>query len=299
MGSQIESVQRYGGNHFPDYDRFVRGTLSLFLNGDVDAREGSATDGVMIGAFTLVSPDFALLDDGGTFSDDTTDFTDAGTADVALMPATEAVNDAFYIGDAAKFSGIKITLSTAGVGTAVVYEYYNTKGAWVNLATAHNLQDDSTGLTAGTSTYFITWELPSDWASTEVGDENASGTGYFVRIRVTTASFTTVPVATQGWVLGVKSGVGVNFPSEGIVTGASWTADTVSGSTDDTILQIVNLDKGTATTVTLTKATKAGYADVDAVNGLAFAKGDTLLIQCIKGDATEVADVNLVLEFKQ
>lgn len=298
MGNAIEDVQRYFGTTFPNIDSYRREVLPFFLNGDVDAREGPATDGVVIGEYTLVSPDFAFLDDGGVFADDTTDFNDAGTADVALMPGTEVVNDAFYIGDANPFSGIKITLSTAGVGSAVVYEYYNTKGQWVNLATAHNLVDSSSGLTAGTSTYFITWAVPNDWAMTEVGDENASGEGYFVRIRVTTASFSTVPVATQGWVLGTTSAVGPQFPTNGIVTGASWTADTVSGSTDDTVVQIVNATKGTATTVTLTKATRAGYSDVAAINGLAFERGDVIVLQVLEGDSTEMADVNLLIEYK-
>jgi len=290
----IESIQRFFGNSFPKVDNYVRIPYSVFLNGDVDAREGSAANGVVLGALTLTAATYAYLDDGGVFTDDTTDFNSAGTADVALMPASEAVNDAFYIGHATqKFGGIQLILSTAGVGTAVVYEYYN-GSAWVNLATAHLLQDDSTGLTAGTSTYDITWLVPTNWTKTTVDGDSA----YWVRIRVTTASFTTVPVASRGYVYALTEGVGVNFPLEGYIDGVSWTADTASGSTDDTVLQLINVTRGTTTSVTITKATKAGHAATANEYGLAFAKGDEFVIQCVDGDATEFADMNLIFEVK-
>src|SRR5690606_29374193 len=193
-------------------------TLSMFLTGDVDAREGPASDGVVVGALNVVDFTYGFLDDGGVFSDDTTDLNDVGTADVALMPATEVVNDAFYFGLSEKFTGISITLSTAGDGSAVTFEYYNGH-SWVNLATAHNLVDDSAGFTTGTSTYLITWTIPSDWAQVLVVDENASGTAYWVRARVSTASYSTVPVATRGRALQAKGSTGIGFPANGIVDG--------------------------------------------------------------------------------
>jgi len=293
MGNAIESVQRFFGNHFPKIDDYRREVLPVFLSGDVDAREGESADGVVFGKLTLAAVTYAASDDGGVFAAETTDINDVGAADVTLLPATEAVNDAFYFGGASKFAGIKITLSTAGVGDTVVFEYYNGR-TWVNLATAHNLQDDSTGFTAGTSTYFITWDVPTDWATVAVNSQ----TNYYVRARVTAASYTTIPVATQAWLLSIVAGEGVYWPTTGIVTGVSWAIDVASGSTDDTVLQLINLTKGTSTTVTITKATKAGHAAVAAVNGLAFDMGDEFVIQCTVGDASEAADVNLLVEYK-
>jgi hypothetical protein len=60
--------------------------------------------------------DLALYDDGGVFTDDTTDANDAGAGDVDLIPATEAENDAFYIGHHAPFGQVGFDLGTAGVG---------------------------------------------------------------------------------------------------------------------------------------------------------------------------------------
>lgn len=294
MGNAIEAVQRYFGNHFPGIDSLRRESLSLHLNGDVDAREGSATDGVVIGAYTLQAVGYGYQDDGGSFTDDTTDLNDAGTDDVAVFPTAEAQNDAFYFGDAAKFSGLKIVLGTAGSSAGVVaWEYYD-GAAWTSLATAHKLQDDTDSFNATAGTYFVTFVQPTDWTKTTINSTEA----YWVRARCTTVYDTTNPLITQAYLLATDTGVGVNFPANGIVTGASWTADTASGATTDTVIQIVNLTKATATTVTLTKATKAGYNDVAATNGLAFEKGDTLLLQCVQGDSSEVADVNLVIEFK-
>lgn len=133
--------------------------------------------------------DYAYLDDGGAFTDDTTDFNDVGADDVELMPATEVVNDAFYYGNDTKFINLNLNIGQAGVGTAITWEYWN--GAW----TALSPTDNTTGYTvAGTNTVTVT--PPDDWVVTTVNGQEA----YWWRARVSTASFTTQPLLTQGWI---------------------------------------------------------------------------------------------------
>lgn len=138
---------------------------------------------------------FAFIDDGGIFTDDTADMNDADVGDVPLMPAVEATNDAFYFGHATlKFHGARLTIGTAGVGDTIVWEYWN--GAWVNLNTAKSFYDKTVGLTvAGTKE--VEFDAPTDWATTTINSQLA----YWVRARVTAANFTTIPLATQGWLM--------------------------------------------------------------------------------------------------
>lgn len=291
MGSQIESVQRYFGNHFPEIDKFHRETVPFYFAGNVTQRGGTLSNGVLVGRYTLAPVGVALQEDEseGTFVDETADINSAGTGDVTFFPATDAVNDAFYYGDSQRFSGISVTIGTAGTDGVVAWEYWNGR-TWVALS---NLVDSSTSYKAGTSTYFITFAQPRDWAKTTVDGNEA----YFVRSRITTV-FDTNPVGSRAYLLSTKAGEGLAFPSNGIVTGVSFTAQTVSGGTSDTVLQIVNLATGDATTVTLTKALAAGYANVANPNGLSFERGDPLLVQVLGADGTAYALANFSIEYK-
>lgn len=139
----------------------------------------------------------AFADDGGVFTDETTAANEVTADDVTLLPAVEVIGDAYYFGDLARFSGVRLNISTAGVGTAVVWEYYN-GSAWVDLSTvARGFIDNTVGLTvAGTKD--VLFEIPTDWAVTTV---NAITTTYWVRLRCTAGSFTTQPKAAQAWLL--------------------------------------------------------------------------------------------------
>jgi hypothetical protein len=136
---------------------------------------------------------FAFLDDGGAFTDDTTDANNATANDVPLMPAVEAVNDAFYFGEnfstSSPFNALLINIGTVGVGGTIAWEYWN-GSAWVSLT----VTDNTVGFTASGSNY-VTWTEPGDWAAVAVNAQ----TRYWVRARVTAANFTTIPLATQIW----------------------------------------------------------------------------------------------------
>jgi len=136
------------------------------------------------------------IDDGGVFTDDSTDAGSAAAGDVPLMPAVEVANDAVYFGCGGKFRGIRINIATPGVGSAIAWEYYN-GATWAALTVV----DGTSGFTAAAGNHDVTFTPPSDWAQVDPGAA-ATETLYYVRARVTSASFTTVPVATQIWLEG-------------------------------------------------------------------------------------------------
>ena len=121
-----------------------------------------------------------------TYTNETTDFNDVGTGDCQVLPTTEEINDAFYIGYSTKFSGVTITMGTPGVGSGVTWEYWD-GSAWSTLSTT----DGTAGFTA---TGELTFDPPDDWAKTIV----VASSYYWIRARVTTASYTTTPILSQG-----------------------------------------------------------------------------------------------------
>jgi len=139
---------------------------------------------------------FAYYDDGGVFTDDTTDANDADAGDVALLPAAEAVGDAFYFGEgfatSNTFNAIKITISQGAAGDTLVWEYYN-GASWVTLTPS--LDETNLLATAGTGLY-VKWDTPSDMGHVAVNGQDR----YWVRIRVTAANITQQPLATQIWI---------------------------------------------------------------------------------------------------
>lgn len=163
---------------------------------------------------------YAYLDDGGVFADDTTDANSAAANDVPLMPAAEAVNDAFYFGMDRTFTYIKINIGTAGVGNTIAWEYWN-GSAWVALTCT----DNTSGFTAaGTNT--VTFTAPTNWAATTVNGQSA----YWIRARVTAANFTTQPLATQIWIDGAPDAL--SNATDGLmstVTGTGNQSKAVSG----------------------------------------------------------------------
>lgn len=129
-----------------------------------------------------------IADDGGSFTNDTLPSYDTFTNDMTLLPATPAVNDAYYFGNDAKFDEIELNVSTAGSGTwTITWEYYNGT-AWAALS---GVTDGTTGFTTS-GTNSITYTVPTDWAVTSV---NGSANEFFIRGRVSAyTSITTQPL---------------------------------------------------------------------------------------------------------
>lgn len=156
---------------------------------------GTHVPGVWIEDCVLVG---AFLDDGGVFTDYTPEANQDTTNDVNLLPATPAVNDAFYFGfDRATFNKLQINLSTSGVGTwTVVWEYWD-GSAWTSLSAT----DNTTGFTAATGWRTVTWTTPGTWPLYTVNNRSA----YWVRARVSAyTSVTTQPKALKAGVNGTN-----------------------------------------------------------------------------------------------
>lgn len=143
---------------------------------------GSTPQSVIVRARNGGIVNAAILEDNGTGN---TDYTDdareaVGADDVLLLPATPALNDAFYFGGIAEFEKILIDVSTAGDTYVATWEYWN--GAWVALTAT---DDTNSFQTVGWNS--IEFTKPSDWATTSF---NTQGPFYYVRLRVTTGGGT-------------------------------------------------------------------------------------------------------------
>jgi hypothetical protein len=156
------------------------------------ARIGSST-GTLAGSVTPATALSALqIDDpAGTpgFVDETADAASATAADVDPWPATEAVGDQFALGYSTVFNKINVTISTAGAGGTLAVKYWDGTD-WTEVA---GLSDASTGLTAGTSTYAITFTMPTDWVKRSLN----SGPAYYYLVLEVAGSYSTNPVISQ------------------------------------------------------------------------------------------------------
>lgn len=131
--------------------------------------------------------------DGTTFTDDTTDINDVGTADVNPTNTTSGV---IYFGDSAQFSALTIAVSTAGTGSpASVWEYWN-GSAWATLSLSSGVAGDLNFTATGNKTF--RFKPPADWATTTVNSVSA----YWVRRRQT-ANWTVAAVLSQACLDGI------------------------------------------------------------------------------------------------
>lgn len=125
---------------------------------------------------------YAFYDDGGAFTDETTDANSDAAGDVPMVPVAPAVNDAFYFGHASQFNSVILLVGTNGAGSyTLTWEYWN--GAWVTLTA---LVDGITNYTAGTGYRKRTHNVPTDWVTTTVNGQS----GFWVRARV--SAFTSI-----------------------------------------------------------------------------------------------------------
>lgn len=172
-------------------------TAEHFYDGSITQSNGDVVyAGLVVVGSTEENADTALAaaiaDDGGAFTDDTTAAGEATADDMTLLPATPAVNDAYYFGGNDPFKSLQLNISTAGAGSwTITWEYYN-GSAYVAL---QNVTDNTSGFTAGTGEFDVTYDFPIDWA---VDTVNAQGPFYYIRARVSAyTSITTQPLGQQ------------------------------------------------------------------------------------------------------
>lgn len=138
----------------------------------------------------------AVADDGGSMTTETTEALDTTEDDMTLLPASPAVDDAYYFGQVGnKFGKIHLLLGQAGVGTwEIVWEYWN-GAAWKNLDEKHELRDGTDGFTEDSDEWHtIEFNRPGNWVTTSIN----SITAYWVRARVSSfTSLSTQPLGTM------------------------------------------------------------------------------------------------------
>jgi hypothetical protein len=157
---------------------------------------------------------------GPTFVDETTDATDAGSADWTVFPATEAVGDYVAFCSQEKFTRIVLDSAggTAGVGGLVEWRYLAPDGSWQLLP---NVVDGSAGFTVAIADgQNVAWEEPEQWTARTLN----SVTGYWVAAFITQV-FSTNPVYDQCFVGGFdgKGDRGRVAPTSGEVDGTAGT----------------------------------------------------------------------------
>ncbi len=135
----------------------------------------------------------AVADDGGTQTDEIVLSREPTANDMTLLPATPAVNDAYYFGGHVRFNKLIVNIGTQGAGTwTITWEYWN--GAWVALA---GVTDGTAGFTAAAGNHDVTFTMPTDWVRTTVKKYNC----FWIRARVSAyTSVTTQPKGTQAWI---------------------------------------------------------------------------------------------------
>ncbi len=137
--------------------------------------------------------DGAVADDGGVQTTETAAAQNATANDMTLLPATPAINDAYYFGFDYLWDNLLLNIGTQGVGVwTLSWEYWN--GGWVALV---GVTDNTLGFTASTGIKTVLFIRPGDWVLTNV---NGVGNKYWIRARVSAyTSVTQQPKGTQTW----------------------------------------------------------------------------------------------------
>ena len=122
-----------------------------------------------------------------SYSDETIDMGDVGTADVQMVATT---GDILYFGSTSNFTGVSWTLSTIGVGGNSTWEYWN-GSSWTSLPSYSGNNTSFTSETNGSNIF----SSPYDWATTSINGEGSAY--YYIRARAT-GVYTTPPVGSWG-----------------------------------------------------------------------------------------------------
>ena len=222
----------------------------------------------------------------------------AANYQIAANAGSEAVNDAFYIGNAVPFSELYLDMDTAAsyTGDQWTWEYWD-GAAWSTLTLVQDYTDSTaldgarTGQRDG-ATHFIP---PSDWAETTVNSTEC----YWIRARVTTAG----NAATAGDLDGVNPKIVT--PADGFVALAAGTIDKLRvvdhaatlHTANDIKFILMNFTTG-AHSGELTFAQDKALDKWTISGGLTVAADDVLGILITQEDGTnEAANVDIELEY--
>jgi len=195
------------------------------------------SSGIISGSFTGATPQNVFVkarnaglvaavieeENGVAFTDYTNDARDkTGSNDVNLLPATQSVNDALYVGGKTKFDEAEFNITTAGTTYTGSWQYYN--GSWVSLT----VTDGTSGFqTAGWNK--VTFTKPSDWSTTTI---NGQGPFYYIRYLVS-AGTGTRPQAEEVSIHGTTkylpfNSTGSILANTGLTSTAVWIEDPIN-----------------------------------------------------------------------
>ena len=169
----------------------------------------------------------AIAEDNGTgFTDETSEASSNSTLDMTLLPATPALNDAYYFAHAEQFNQLRLVVSTILTQTVqptITWEYWN-GSSWGSLS----------GVSDGTSGFeilgenVISFTLPGDWSTTTI---NSQGPLYYIRSRLSTVgTITQVPIGAK---VTLDTTRYLPYAEERIITSsglfdiAAWTVDSI------------------------------------------------------------------------
>lgn len=232
----VAQVKSAGGGSYASLPAYLTAKSATLhpLVAEVFRRGSVGESGFLVSSdvTTVFSPNYqtraadqAYVGTDGSLADETTDFEDAGTADVNLFVADD---DCVYLGSRYKFTQAIFGLSTkANVTVTPTVQYWN-GNAWVTVTPT----DNTSGFTRNDT---ISWALPTDWVRSY---KDGGGTAfanltplYYIRIQRTANTVGTPPVATCARIVPVyvplSSGsarhLGVDQPPLGIarITGVN------------------------------------------------------------------------------
>jgi hypothetical protein len=244
-----------GGRKASDYNRAFKNPVirlpQRLENPEVDADLVALADALGLTTIAGQAPDVAgSFDDsaasGSKFTDDTTDFGDAGVGDSLFFPATEEDElDYFLLGHATPFFGLEILLGTNGVGGVVAWEYCTEVGGGEGIWTAFPAGTFFDGGPNLLGDGLLLFAPPEDWAPVILSAEVDATARYYIRARVTTV-YTTNPVGDS--VLPIEMDAthvtsGYIATASGLVESILVHAVTAGGGNNNTVLLLVNHTK--------------------------------------------------------
>lgn len=179
---QSSSISWYPNNYSITYADYLYSSLHSW--GKSCNRSDLTTDSNYV-AFSK-----AFLNDGGSYTDYTTQANTSGTDYCPLMPAVVVIGDAFYFGFDEQFNGVKLNIGTAAVGSGnIVWEYWC--GSWSSLSVS-----DGTNNFTQVGENAVTFTRETNWSQSTVNGTSL----YWIRARLDSGTYTTQPLLTQGWI---------------------------------------------------------------------------------------------------
>lgn len=189
-------------------------TISPYAAGDPNLVAASQTPAALVALTLTATPfvfdtprtvlftfvdlpvDAAIAEDGGVFTDETTEANEATANDMTLFPAVPVAGvDRYNIGSSVKFGRLALNVSTVGTGTyTVVFEYFNG-----SIFTPLSGVVDGTGNFKNAGLNQITFTIPDDWATTTI---NSQGPFFYIRAEIQTGTVTAVPLGQQAFLSG-------------------------------------------------------------------------------------------------